>query len=81
MWTSLCLKFSSYGHCTSRHSPPVSLLIIDGLWLPMSVLRLSVLPGVLVTTAQVPMMMVTTELLSGPVIAQLPGVAMTLTVL
>ena len=47
----------------------------------MSVLRLSVLPGVLVTTAQVPMMMVTTELLPGPVIAQLSGVAMTLTVL
>ena len=48
----------------------------------MSVLRLSVLRGVMVvTTPQVPMMVVTTELLPGPVVAQLPGVSLTLTVL
>ena len=50
---------------TRAHSPPVSLIIIDGLWQPMSVLGLPVLPRVMV---------VTTELLPGPVVAELARV-------
>ena len=58
------------------HSPPVSLIIIDGLWLPMSVLGLPVLPRVMIVTTELVttgprVMMVTAELLPGSVVAEL----------
>ena len=61
---------------TRGHSPPVSLIIIDGLWLAMSVLGLPVLPRVMIVTTELVttgprVVMVAAELLPGPVIAEL----------
>ena len=78
-WPATQSANNKRSYYTRGHSPPVSLIIIDGLWLAMSVLGLPVLPRVMIVTTELVttgprVVMVAAELLPGPVIAELARV-------